>query len=79
MNASRWQQIIHFEDLLYQWDTTSFGWLLLMGALYLIGATLYATRMPERFFPGKCDLWVSTSAKKSKQPENQCICVVGET
>ncbi|PAV91692.1 hypothetical protein WR25_23159 isoform E [Diploscapter pachys] len=32
-------------------------WMLLMGALYIGGATIYATRVPERFFPGKCDLW----------------------
>ncbi len=37
------------------------GWLLLMGALYIIGALLYAFRVPERFFPGKCNIWVSES------------------
>lgn len=37
----------------------SFHWLLLMATLYLVGALLYATRTPERFFPGKCDIWVS--------------------
>lgn len=35
----------------------SFGWLCLMGALYIIGALFYALRVPERFFPGKCDIW----------------------
>ncbi|GFY75043.1 adiponectin receptor protein [Trichonephila inaurata madagascariensis] len=35
----------------------SFGWLCLMGALYLLGACFYALRVPERFFPGKCDIW----------------------
>ncbi|XP_050538967.1 adiponectin receptor protein isoform X4 [Daktulosphaira vitifoliae] len=34
----------------------SLGWLLLMGFLYIAGALLYALRVPERFFPGKCDL-----------------------
>jgi adiponectin receptor len=34
----------------------SLGWLLLMGFLYISGALLYALRVPERFFPGKCDL-----------------------
>ncbi|CAJ0580469.1 unnamed protein product, partial [Mesorhabditis spiculigera] len=38
-------------------NENSFHWLLLMAALYLIGAGLYATRTPERFFPGKCDIW----------------------
>lgn len=35
----------------------SFGWLFLMAALYLSGATIYALRVPERFFPGKFDIW----------------------
>lgn len=35
----------------------SFYRLLTMGALYLIGTTLYALRIPERYFPGKCDIW----------------------
>lgn len=35
------------------------GWLLLMAGLYITGACLYAARIPERFFPGKCDIWVS--------------------
>ena len=44
----------------YAITRASMGWLILMGALYVIGALLYAVRVPERFFPGKCDLWVST-------------------
>ncbi|KAI1287476.1 Adiponectin receptor protein [Halotydeus destructor] len=31
--------------------------LILMGVLYISGALLYALRIPERFFPGKCDVW----------------------
>lgn len=42
-------------------DENSFYALLVMAMLYLIGATLYATRTPERFFPGKCDIIVSVS------------------
>ena len=34
------------------------GWLILMGSLYILGALLYAGRIPERYFPGKCDIWV---------------------
>lgn len=34
----------------------SMGWLLLMAALYISGALFYAFRIPERFFPGKCDI-----------------------
>lgn len=37
----------------------SLGWLILMGCLYILGAMFYALRVPERFFPGKCDIWVS--------------------
>ncbi|MFT7805554.1 adiponectin receptor protein 2-like [Arapaima gigas] len=33
------------------------GWLFLMAILYITGACLYAARIPERFFPGKCDIW----------------------
>ena len=36
----------------------AFGWILLMASLYITGAILYAVRIPERFFPGKCDIWV---------------------
>jgi len=32
------------------------GWLIVMGLCYIIGAILYALRVPERFFPGKCNL-----------------------
>merc|ERR1712071_357177 len=35
----------------------SLGWLILMGALYILEALLYAGRIPERYFPGKCDIW----------------------
>jgi len=35
----------------------SLGWLALMGLLYVIGAVFYAFRVPERFFPGKFDIW----------------------
>lgn len=38
----------------------SFGWLLLMAFLYIGGALMYAWRIPERFFPGKFDLWVTS-------------------
>ena len=34
------------------------GWMGLMGVLYILGAIMYATRVPERWFPGKCDIWV---------------------
>lgn len=33
----------------------SVGWAFLMGTLYILGALLYAGRIPERYLPGKCD------------------------
>jgi len=32
------------------------GWLLLQGFLYILGAAIYAARVPERFYPGKFDI-----------------------
>lgn len=39
-------------EFLYPWFLV-----ILQGLLYVIGAIIYAKRVPERFFPGKCDLW----------------------
>lgn len=33
------------------------GWLCLMALLYIVGALIYAFRIPERIFPGKFDIW----------------------
>ena len=30
---------------------------LIQAGLYILGAGLYAARIPERFLPGKCDFW----------------------
>ncbi|TFK49074.1 HlyIII-domain-containing protein [Heliocybe sulcata] len=43
--------------LLYE---MGFGWLILSGALYIAGALLYANRIPERYAPGKFDVWFSS-------------------
>ncbi|KPU80673.1 uncharacterized protein Dana_GF16147, isoform C [Drosophila ananassae] len=40
-----------------QMSRASLGWLILMGLLYITGALLYALRVPERWFPGKFDIW----------------------
>ncbi|VDN25745.1 unnamed protein product [Gongylonema pulchrum] len=37
-------------------EEAAFHWLLLMALLYIVGTLFYATRVPERFFPGKCDI-----------------------
>lgn len=34
----------------------SLAWLLAQGALYILGAALYAARIPERFAPGRFDI-----------------------
>ncbi|KAL0967209.1 hypothetical protein UPYG_G00249200 [Umbra pygmaea] len=51
---------LHFvisEGLLRATTMGQMGWLLLMATLYIAGAGIYAARIPERFFPGKCDIW----------------------
>ena len=40
-------------------EEVAIGWLILMGSLYITGALFYAMRIPERFFPGKLDIWVN--------------------
>ncbi|KAL3274274.1 hypothetical protein HHI36_015682 [Cryptolaemus montrouzieri] len=52
---------IHF-GLLEGWLNAIFQkslfWLLLASFLYITGTTLYALRVPERFYPGKFDIWL---------------------
>lgn len=36
------------------------SWLLLQGFLYILGAGIYAARVPERLYPGKFDIWGSS-------------------
>ncbi|KAH8383561.1 hypothetical protein KR009_009314 [Drosophila setifemur] len=51
---------IHYsimEGWFSQMSRASLGWLILMGLLYITGALLYALRVPERWFPGKFDIW----------------------
>jgi len=35
-------------------------WVLIQGALYILGAFLYAVRWPERALPGRFDIWGSS-------------------
>ncbi|XP_046401249.1 adiponectin receptor protein [Ischnura elegans] len=37
-------------------NQAALGPLILMGALYILGALFYTLRIPERFFPGSCDI-----------------------
>ena len=41
------------------WNECGMGWLVLMAVLYISGALLYAARIPEKYFPGTFDIWVS--------------------
>jgi adiponectin receptor len=43
------------DGIYYMFEQASLHWLLLMAFFYLAGAAIYASRFPERFFPGKCD------------------------
>ena len=38
------------------WDVLK--WMLLMGATYIVGCQFYIFRFPEKFIPGKFDIWV---------------------
>ena len=40
--------------------TIALPWLVTQGALYVTGAAIYAARMPERWAPGKFDIWGSS-------------------
>ncbi|CAH8550300.1 unnamed protein product [Schistosoma rodhaini] len=48
---------ILIEDLQERAHYSALGWLILMAALYISGATIYALRIPERLYPGKFDIW----------------------
>ncbi|CAL8087251.1 unnamed protein product [Calicophoron daubneyi] len=50
----------HFVLMEGFWEAVNYsalGWLLLMAVLYISGAVIYAVRIPERFYPGKFDIW----------------------
>lgn len=55
------------------------GWFFLMAVMYITGAGLYAARIPERFFPGKFDIWVRSTlaAAPSGKPESKAVRVTG--
>lgn len=52
---------VYMEGWFNDISRASLGWLVLMGLLYILGAMFYALRIPERWFPGKFDLWVSAA------------------
>ena len=43
-------------------NDAALGWLSLMAVLYIVGAVIYAVRIPERIWPGRFDIWVRLSS-----------------
>lgn len=41
-------------------NTIGLDWVVLQGALYILGAGIYAARFPERLSPGRFDIWGSS-------------------
>ncbi|VDK86637.1 unnamed protein product [Litomosoides sigmodontis] len=52
--------ILITDGISYLLNEASLLWLILMGILYITGAVLYATRTPEKCFPGRFDLWLQS-------------------
>ncbi|WKY03312.1 hypothetical protein Q1695_004785 [Nippostrongylus brasiliensis] len=49
--------LLFVDGLDFMYNKASLTWMLFMGSMYIGGAAIYATRIPERWFPGRCDLW----------------------
>ena len=58
--ALHWYIIHYFEQATIDLFRNSAHLLVLMAVLYIIGVTLYALRIPECWFPGKFDFYVSS-------------------
>ncbi|KAL3983154.1 hemolysin-III related family protein [Acanthocheilonema viteae] len=52
--------ILITDGISYLLNEASLFWFILMGILYITGAVLYATRTPEKCFPGRFDLWLQS-------------------
>ena len=46
------------DGLSHAFNYAALGWIILMAFLYIIGAVIYAARIPERIWPGRFDIWV---------------------
>jgi adiponectin receptor len=46
------------QGFMYTRYAASFDYVICMGLMYVLGGCLYASRIPERWFPGKFDLWL---------------------
>ncbi|CAG2105581.1 unnamed protein product [Medioppia subpectinata] len=49
--GAHWFYVIE-PEFVYPWAL-----MLAQGMIYVVGALIYAGRVPERLYPGKCDLW----------------------
>ncbi|KAI8820515.1 hemolysin-III related-domain-containing protein [Fimicolochytrium jonesii] len=49
--------IMHLQGFTHTNSAVSFWYLIAMAACYLIGAFIYASRVPERWYPGSFDIW----------------------
>ncbi|KAF1920771.1 hemolysin-III related-domain-containing protein [Ampelomyces quisqualis] len=47
-------------DLAHMRQAASLDWVVAQGALYIVGAAIYAARVPEKWSPGKYDIWGSS-------------------
>jgi adiponectin receptor len=41
-------------------DAAALNYVVAQGALYTFGAAIYAARVPEKWYPGKYDIWGSS-------------------
>ena len=48
---------LYLTGLYVAYDKLSLGWLLALAASYIAGATIYALRIPEKWWPGKFDIF----------------------
>ena len=46
------------DGISHAFNYAALGWVILMAFLYIIGAVVYAARVPERIWPGRFDIWV---------------------
>jgi adiponectin receptor len=46
--------------LLGDFNPVTFAYMMLMGGLYIGGAVIYVTQIPERCLPGRCDIYCSS-------------------
>jgi adiponectin receptor len=63
--------LFHFSIVHQTWHEFA-SYLLYGGACYIVGAFLYAVRIPERLFPGHFDIWVIFYTVSSIQTNLSC-------